>query len=256
MHGHVLTQFRAFLVMYYSKRVNCNGGGEKESFPNSPRKRRRPSGFLTNPSSRSVVLELPSHTASWSMTNMPLGQWIRWTRDLLIVWILGSLIFIEYLLWEKFSAKCQVRWAARKITTKIQKILSTFSGILNQDEKLAHLHKYNMRKQMISVIRVVHAKIYWTLISHVPLTWDVCFSPDLDFRCPFTWKIQLGVFDLETHTYPKHYELAFSPSPTCPAALSISQGTLFCGCKVYTTLYNMDWIEQYRVKRGMKTIST
>lgn len=62
-------------------------------------------------------------------------------------------MFTEHLLWEKFNAKCLIRWVARKITTKMQKILSMFSSILGQDKTIARVHKYNTREQMMNVIR-------------------------------------------------------------------------------------------------------
>lgn len=64
------------------------------------------------------------------------------------------LMFTEHPLWEKFSIKCLVRWEARKITTKMQKILSMFPSILNQDKKIVHVQKYNTREQVINVIKL------------------------------------------------------------------------------------------------------
>lgn len=62
-------------------------------------------------------------------------------------------MFIEHLLWEKFSAKNQVRWGIRKITVKVHKILSMFSEILNQEKKISQVQEQKTSKQMTSVIR-------------------------------------------------------------------------------------------------------
>ena len=62
-------------------------------------------------------------------------------------------MFIEHLLWEKFSAKTQVRWGVRKITVKVHKILSMFSEILNQEKKISQVQEQKTSKQMTSVIR-------------------------------------------------------------------------------------------------------
>lgn len=66
-----------------------------------------------------------------------------------------------------------------------------------------------MTWETYDVISVVHAKIYWILISHVPGTTSylIClfsFSPDpgliLAPNNSFTWKIQVDIFHPEPYT--------------------------------------------------------
>lgn len=148
---HAILPSLELSVCCVRREVNCKGGGEKKDFQNSSWKSRRSSRFLTNPSADLWSLShLPNRSGGQRSTCPWDKDMDKLEQDLLIAWVL---MFIEHLLWEKFSAKSQVRRGVRKITVKVDKILSMFSEILNQEKKISQVQEEKTSMQMTSVIR-------------------------------------------------------------------------------------------------------
>lgn len=118
----------------------------------------------------------------------------------------------------------QVRRGVRKITVKVDKILSMFSEILNQEKKISQVQEQKTSMQMTSVIREAMQRVI-ELCCPIPDTLLLemfAVPPDpgliLHLRAPSLRKVQLGSFDLDPYTCSNHYELVNS-NTSLPAHL-------------------------------------
>lgn len=127
---HMEKRYMGMFLPSLELSIWCTGGDElrerhAEGRLSELSKKRRPSGSLTNPSATCDPRTARPHRHLVSDQNaLGTGTWMSWRRDLLIVWVLQSSMFIKHLLQEKFSAKCQIRWEGRKISLQIQKKVS------------------------------------------------------------------------------------------------------------------------------------